>query len=150
MPLYYRIPFTIFDIILPLYGVYAKFATPDAILSQGFGSKLLLPRVAETTMLLDSSAGWDASLAFMSTYFLMNKPHDQTVWIGINGGTLLVDFFMLFALGRCLHDQNRLSPSTWTGIEYGNVVGYTVIALMRITFLCNFGTRKFQVDKKEL
>lgn len=138
VPIGYRAFFTVFDIVLPIFGTYAHIFKPAIVLG-GAVTRFALPPATETVVLLDTLAGCFASLAVTQTYFLITRPHDVPVWKGLNVGTFVLDLFQLASFYRALAAEGRLDTSLWRGEDYGNVVGYTVIALVRAAFIAGIG-----------
>lgn len=139
-PIFYRICFTIFDIFLPIFGVFGNLIAPTFILNN-YTSLYVSPPATETILLLDAMAGFLASLAFMQIYFLSTRPNDMTVWRGMQGGTLLVDIFMLGGFARALITEGRTDCMDWRSDDWSNVGGYVVIAAIRLAFLLGVGIR---------
>lgn len=133
-PVFYRVAFAIFDIAMPLFGVFVYLSRPDFVLS-GFTSSYLSPAVPETRLLMDAMAGWFASLAFLNIAFLRTKYNDLDVWRAMQAATLLVDVFQLVGFGRVLYMEDRLATTKWHGTDWGNICGYLAIATVRIAFL---------------
>lgn len=139
-PTFYRISFAIFDIVLPLSGIVGNLFAPTFILNN-YTSLYVSPPATETILLLDAMAGFLASLSFMQIYFLRTKPNDMTVWRGMQGGTLLVDIFMLGGFARALIAEGRTDWMNWRSDDWSNVGGYVAISAVRMAFLLGVGIR---------
>ncbi|PWN93205.1 hypothetical protein FA10DRAFT_16032 [Acaromyces ingoldii] len=148
IPTFYRVVFFLFDVAMPLFGVVANTTMPEFIVS-AYTPKIAKPIATETIVLLDGMAGFFACLIFLNLYFLSTKANDVTVWRGLQGGTLLTDVFMLFAFGRALSTEGRTTLESWRGEDYGNVVGYTVILLVRLAFVLGLGLKEEQRPQSE-
>ena len=138
VPIGYRAFFFVFDIVLPVFGTYAHVFNPAFVLG-GAVSRFALPPATETVVLLDTLAGCFASLAITQSYFLYTRPNDLTIWRGLNVGTFVLDLFQLASFYRALVAEGRLDTSLWRGEDYGNIVGYTIIALVRAAFIAGVG-----------
>ncbi len=111
-PIVYRVLFVVFDIILPLFGVYAHIFDPKFIL-QGWVSNVVQPIAIETILL----------------------------WRTLQGATFLVDIFMLLGFVRVLIAENRVETKDWRQEDYQNIVGYAFIALVRLAFTLKVGIK---------
>lgn len=135
----YRIAFMIFDILLPTFGIYNNIANPTDVLAM-YTRNPTAPVSIETRFLLDSGAGWYAMLLFTTVYLFLKKPDDVISWTALQGGVLMTDVFMLFAFYREMDTTGRLlATGSWSGQDWGNVVGYSFIALVRISFVSGVG-----------
>ncbi|KZP04920.1 hypothetical protein FIBSPDRAFT_878038, partial [Athelia psychrophila] len=124
----------------PLSGIVGNLFAPTFILNN-YTSLYVSPPATETILLLDAMAGFLASLSFMQIYFLRTKPNDMTVWRGMQGGTLLVDIFMLGGFARALIAEGRTDWMNWRSDDWSNVGGYVAISAVRMAFLLGVGIR---------
>jgi hypothetical protein len=144
-PLFYRVVFVIFDIALPIFGTVMHTFNPAFILS-GFTPTPTVPAVSETLLLMDTLAGWYASLALMNIVMLKYRRNDMLVWRTMVAGTLLLDVFMLAGFAKALRREGRVAVGSWTGDDWSNVGGYTVITLVRSMFLLGVGMGRGKMD----
>eukprot|EP01113_Clastostelium_recurvatum_P042779 TRINITY_DN6965_c0_g1_i1.p1 TRINITY_DN6965_c0_g1~~TRINITY_DN6965_c0_g1_i1.p1 ORF type:complete len:153 (-),score=31.91 TRINITY_DN6965_c0_g1_i1:120-578(-) len=145
-----RVLFFVFDFLMPLGGVVGHFADPQTILS-GFTSKApLTPPAVETQVLLDGMAGWYAGLMAMHLYlqFSSRAKHDRSIWNLVMVNLILVDLGMLIGFTRALLAEGRLyGVDTWRTQDYANIVGYTVIALVRLLFVLTGSSYLLRLSK---
>lgn len=130
----YRALFIVFDILLPIVGIALNTFSPKFPVS-GYTLDPQEPLALEILILLDCTSGWFAALAFISTFFLFYRPNDLLIWKGLIGAIFLQDLFMLGGFAREL----KLRGSQWTGDDYGNIIGYSAIALVRALFVVGVG-----------
>lgn len=102
-------------------------------------------------MLLACTSGFFAALAFINIYLLMYRPNDLVIWKGLVAGALLQDLFMI---GGFLTDIRSRGGTGFgvadsSGKTWGNVVGYSMIALLRVLFVAGVGLGGSK-GKKEL
>jgi hypothetical protein len=118
IPLLYRIVFILFDIALPIFGTFMHIFNPSVILS-GFVPSPSSPPATETILLLDTLAGWYASLTLLNVVFLSYRPNDLLIWRAMEGATLLVDIFMLGGFARSLMG---VEVNNWRGVSHVSFV----------------------------
>lgn len=151
VPLPYRVLFTIFDIVLPLFGIYAHLFAADTMVLPGFSASFSWPPGAEMRVMLDATAGWLAAFATAQIVFLLYRPRDMLIWRTLAAGTLAQDLFMLVGLARGLQIEGKLQDtSLWRGDDWGQVGGYVVIALVRAAFLMGIGVGRDEDGRKDL
>ena len=138
MPFFYRVCFVIFDVLLPVFGVFGNLFAPEFMLNN-FTPLHVSPPATETILLLDATAGFFASLAFLQVVFWRTKPADKTVWRALEGGTLLLDVFMLVGFTRALISEERTDWTAWRSDDWSNLGGYAAIAAVRAAFLLDVG-----------
>ena len=146
IPAFYRICFTVFDLIMPLAGVFGNVFAPDFIL-KSYTSSQVFPPAPETILLLDAMAGFFAGLAFLHVFLLRANPTNIPVWRAVQGSTVLVDLFMLGGFGRALSTEGRLDPKVWRAEDWGNIGGYAGILFIRMAFILGIGMGR-QVKEK--
>lgn len=94
----------------------------------------------ETYVLLDCTSGFFAALAFINIYLLLYRPNDLVVWRGLIAGILIQDLFMVGGFLRELRLRDGgVELADWSGQDWGNIGGYTAIALLRGLFLAGVG-----------
>lgn len=144
MPLAYRAIFVILDIALPVMGIAFNLLDPLQALAN-FTPHPTSPINLETHVLLDCTSGFFAALIFINVYLLVYRPNDLVVWKGLVGGVLLQDLFMIrgFLLELSLRNGG-VAVANWSGQDWGNVVGYSVIALVRALFVAGVGLNSSQ------
>jgi len=140
IPLFYRAIFTVLDLLLPLFGIYAHTVAPALVL-KGWTPTHASPPAIDTYLLSDALAGFFASLAFLQIFLLWPKPNDWVVWRAMQGATLLTDIFMLGGFYRALRSEGRLDTHLWRAEDYSNIGGYAVISIIRVAFLLGIGLR---------
>lgn len=142
MPLAYRVLFVLLDIALPIMGIcFNTFAPANAL--QNFTPKPTTPINSETYVLLDCTSGFFAALAFINVYLLLYRPNDLVVWRGLIAGVLLQDLFMLGGFLRELRLRDGgVATADWSGQDWGNVIGYSAIAMLRGLFVVGVGLGK--------
>lgn len=139
MPLAYRVIFAILDIALPVMGIAFNVLNPLQALGN-FTPHPKSPINLETYVLLDCTSGFFAALAFINVYLLVYRPNDLVVWKGLVGGVFLQDLFMIRGFLQELGMRNGSAAVVgWSGQDWGNVVGYSVIALVRALFVLGVG-----------
>jgi hypothetical protein len=111
IPSFYRIWSTIVDPLLTLVGVFGNLFAPIATLNS-YSPSYVSPPATETTLLLDTVAGFLAGLAFLQVVLLRARTTDMTVWRALQASTVLVDIAMLGGFARALSGQGR---TDWRG-----------------------------------
>lgn len=139
IPIAYRVLFVLLDIALPIMGIC--FNTFDPVSALGnFTPRPTTPINMETYVLLDCTSGFFAALAFINIYLLLYRPNDLVVWRGLIAGILIQDLFMVGGFLRELRLRDGgIELADWSGQDWGNVGGYTAIALLRGLFLAGVG-----------
>lgn len=139
MPIAYRILFILLDVALPIMGICFNLFAPVQAL-QNLTPNPTTPINLETYVLLDCTSGFFAALAFINIYLLLHRPNDLEVWRALCAGVLLQDLFMIGGFLRELRLRDGgVAVADWTGQDWGNVGGYTVIALLRGLFVAGIG-----------
>ncbi|CCG84963.1 protein of unknown function [Taphrina deformans PYCC 5710] len=146
IPFFYRSAFVIFDIALPVFGVWAYTTAPRFIL-RTFSISPAFPPATETIVLLDALAGWHAVLIALSLGFLITKRDDIVVWQVLQLAILVLDIFMLGAFARQLSTEGRTDFELWNNNDWSNVTGTAVIAFVRFAFLCGIGIGRHEKSK---
>lgn len=118
---------------------FNTFAPVNAL--QNFVPSPVSPINPETHVLLACTSGFFASLAFVNIYLLVYRPNDLVVWKGLITGTLLQDLFMVGGILKELRSRadGGITLADWDGQDWGNVVGYSAIALLRGLFVAGVG-----------
>ena len=138
IPPIYRAIFIALDIILPLTGILLNTFSPLTAL-QNYTPTPSPAINPETYVLLDCTSGFFAALCFINVYLLVYRPHDVVVWRGVVGGVLLQDLFMVGGFLREMRLRQAMGVTVWTGADWGNVGGYTAIAIVRGLFVMGVG-----------
>lgn len=138
IPSFYRIWFTVVDPFLSIIGVYGNLFAPTSILNS-YSSSYVSPLTTETIPLLDTTAGFLASLAFLQVALLRAKPTDLTVWRALQGSTGLVGIAMLGGFTRVLCVEGRTDWRDWKVEEWTSLGNTAGVALIRTAFLLDDG-----------
>ena len=101
--------------------------------------KFAFPPAVETQLMLDREAGFFAGIVLLLAGLLRARPNDVTVWKYVLGSLLLVDLFGLAGFFRAFVDGGRTNVGEWRGGDWGNVLGYTVLAASRAAFILGVG-----------
>lgn len=135
--------------MLPIMGITFNTFTPVNALGN-FAPNPTIPINPETHVLLACTSGFFASLAFVNIYLLAYRPNDLLVWKGLIAGTLLQDLFMVggFLTELASRGGSGIRLADWSGQDWGNVVGYSVIALLRGLFIAGVGLGEDKVTKR--
>ncbi|KAJ7583858.1 hypothetical protein C8J56DRAFT_952035 [Mycena floridula] len=148
IPAFYRHFFTTIDPLMCLGGVFGNILAPASILAS-YTATPSLPPATETIVLLDGMAGFFAGMAFTQIFLLRAKKEDLTVWKAVQVSMVFVDIFMLFGLARALIGQRGgMDTTSWRGQDWGNIVGYPALILIRLAFLAGVGMGRKGKDKK--
>lgn len=147
VPLFYRIAFLLFDVAMPVMGIYGNLLDPAFVLG-GFTPKFISPPNNETQVLLDAGAGWFAALILLNLGFLRYKANDVTVWKILEAAIILVDVFQLVGFARLYQAEGKMAMSQLSGQDLGNVIGYSVIALVRTAFVLGIGLSSKKLKQK--
>lgn len=143
VPIVYRAVFAIFDIALPLMGVYLHLFQPAVVVAGSTPKPLALS--VETQALLDIMSGWYAMLALVSLLLLAYRRNDVSLWKGVQAGVLLTDISQVCAFYRAMSREGRLGA--WTPQDYQNWGGYIFIGLVRLAFVMELGVKEKKVKK---
>lgn len=138
IPAFYRVLFTIIDPLLPLGGLVIHTLFP-AFTLHSYVAAPVLPAAPETQFLLDYTAGFFASLAFLQAVLLRARPHDVTVWKILQASTIFVDIFVVGGFLRSLSAQGRLDYASWRAEDMQNIFGNAAIGLLRLAFCLGVG-----------
>jgi hypothetical protein len=138
IPSFYRIWFTIVDPLLALVGVFSNLFAPAATLSSHSPS-YISPPATETTLLVDTVAGFLAGLVFLQVVLLRARPSDMTVWRALLASTLLVDIAMLGGSARALSSQGRTDRRVWRTEEWTHLPITAGVVVIRVAFLLGMG-----------
>lgn len=150
MPRYITLPymavFTVFDLLLPLAGIYLHLFQPSVVLA-GFTPSPSSSIAPETRVLLDAMAGWFAGLIVLHLYVRSIEPSNIFLWRALQGGLVLVDILQLIGFYRELSSQRRTHIQSWRGEDWQNIVGYTGLTLTRFSFVLGMGSKKEQATR---
>lgn len=129
-------------------GITFNTFTPAKAL-QNFASNPTTPINPETHVLLACTSGFFAALAFINIYLLVHRPNDLVVWRGLITGVLLQDLFMVGGFLTEIRSRGGIGVgiADWNGQDWGNVVGYSTIALLRGMFVAGVGLGGDKVKK---
>ena len=148
IPSFYRVFFASVDPFIALSGVLANLFAPDLVLDS-YNPQYTPPRAAETTLLLDTVAGFLIGTIFLQVVLLRAKPDDLTVWRCLQASIMLVDFTMLAAFSRAFAAQGRTDWRVWRAEEWTNLGVTAGVAAMRMAFLSSFGFGRAGRGKRE-
>jgi hypothetical protein len=147
MPRYITLPymavFTVFDLLLPLAGIYLHLFQPSVVLT-GFTPSPASSIAPETRVLLDAMAGWFAGLVVLHLYVRFIEPSNLSLWRALQAALVLVDIFQLIGFYGELNTQRRTQTKDWRGEDWQNIVGYTGLTLTRLSFVLGIGKSKVQ------
>jgi len=135
IPLLYRFIFTILDPLLATTGIFTTFFLPSTFLKSYFPHPTLTP---ETRLCTDGLTGFFASILVLQLVLLPMKSRDVGVWKTVQAAIVLTDFGLLAGFVR----EGRLSPGSWTVMEWGNLVILGGAAVVRLSFLAGVGFSK--------
>ncbi|KAF7348600.1 hypothetical protein MVEN_01377800 [Mycena venus] len=138
IPSFYRIWFTIVDPILASSGLLGNLFVPGTAL-RTYTPNAVLPPAPETTMLLDTTAGFFAAVMFLSIVLLRARPTDFGLWRMVMFSILLVDIAILGGLARLLRAEGRTNPVAWRPEEWVNFVITAGVAVIRTAFCLGVG-----------
>jgi hypothetical protein len=138
MPSFYRIWFTIVDPLLAFVGVFSNLFAPTATLNS-YSPSYVSPSATETTLLLETVAGFLAGLVSLQVVLLRARPSDMTVWRALQASTLLVDTAMLGGPARALSSQRRTDWRVWRTEEWTHLAITAGVVVIRVAFLLGVG-----------
>ncbi|KIY03760.1 uncharacterized protein Z520_00451 [Fonsecaea multimorphosa CBS 102226] len=151
IPAFYRVFFSTIDPVIALSGVLTQLFSPATILRlYNASSSLTLPPAIETTVLLDSSAGYLLSTLFLQVVMLRLRPADRTVWKCLEASILIQDVALVAAVARSLDAQHRLAWRMVTGEEWGNLGILVGVGVLRAAFLMGIGMEGGREARKNL
>lgn len=146
VPVVYRVVFTWVDPIFCLVGLATHIFDPLTTLG-GYSPNFASPPATETVHLLDSMAGFFATLGVLEAVLLRARPADVGVWRIVQASVALLDVFMVLAAFRALSADGRLDPTIWRGDDYRLTVGNVGIGLLRIACALGIGMGQGQKYK---
>ena len=94
IPSFYRVFFTIIDPLIAASGVVANILEPNTIL-RSYSPVAVIPPRTDTTVLLDTVAGFLSGTILLQTVLLRLRPSDIAVWKTLQMSILIVDLAML-------------------------------------------------------
>lgn len=139
IPAFYRILFSTVDPLLGLIGgVLLNLVSPASTLNS-YTPLFTSPPAPETTILLASSSGFFAGLAFLQLYLLRARPADLVVWRALQGALIAVDAAMFAALVGALVREGRVDKMLWRAEDWVNMVMYPALLTIRLAFVSGVG-----------
>ncbi|KIW86007.1 hypothetical protein Z517_01401 [Fonsecaea pedrosoi CBS 271.37] len=150
IPPLYRVFFSTIDPLIALSGALTQLFAPSTILRLYNASSATIPPAPETTVLLDSGAGYLLSTLFLQVAMLRARPADVLVWRCLQGAILVQDVAIIGAVARSLDVQRRLEWGLVTGQEWANLAILAGVGALRVAFLLGVGMRMDELngDKK--
>lgn len=133
IPTFYRIFFTWVDPLMCIGGALGTLFAPTSIL-ESYTPRITSPPALETSVLLDSTIGWFAGMAFLQAYLLRARPADLVLWRALQVAMIAVDVAMLGGLAKAL-GAGGFDTAGWRGGDWGNMVGYPALIAVRLAFL---------------
>ncbi|EXJ75151.1 uncharacterized protein A1O5_01847 [Cladophialophora psammophila CBS 110553] len=139
IPTFYRVFFSTIDPLIALSGALTQVFAPATILTLYNPSSAALPPAIETTVLLDSTAGYLVSTMFLQVVMLRARPADLTVWRCLQGSILIQDLAIIGAVVGALKTQHRLDWGLVTAKEWSNLAILAGVGALRVAFLLGIG-----------
>ena len=137
-PVVYRVIFTYIDPIFCLMGFGLHLFDPITTL-QGYSPSFTGSPSVEAVHLLDSMAGFFATLGLLEGILLRVRSHDVAVWRIVQGSVAVLDLCMVFAAVRAMTTEGRLDMAGWRGDDWRLVVGNAAIGLVRVACALGVG-----------
>jgi hypothetical protein len=138
IPSFWRIWFATIDPIIASTGILGNIFTPDVVLGS-YSPKPIIPPALETTVLLETSAGFFAGIMFLQVVLLRLRSRDVTVWKCVQLSIFFADIAIIASVLLALNKQGRLDPSLWRWEEVGNLVITTFALATRVFFILGVG-----------
>lgn len=146
IPSPYRTFFTILDPVLATSGLLTTWLLPTTFLKSYFPHPVVTP---ETRFALDANAGFFASDIVLQVVLLRIRPNDVGVWKAVQAAVLLQDIAILLGFVRVAGEQGRLSPGTWSLMEWGNLLILVAVATIRLAFVAGVGLKGVKVKGRD-
>ncbi|KAK3069198.1 hypothetical protein LTR53_012659 [Teratosphaeriaceae sp. CCFEE 6253] len=143
----YRLFFSTIDPAIAFTGAISALFFPQFILDS-YSTAAVSPPSIETTMTLDSLAGFYLAVMFLQIFLLRAKPDDLQVWRLLQGSILITDVAIVAASGKAQNAQGRLNPMDWRLEEAGTIAITAGVGLFRIAFLMGLGLKQSRTASK--
>lgn len=138
IPSFYRLWFTVADPILSMSGVIGNVLAPETILNS-YTPSHVSPPAPETTLLLDTAAGYLAGTAYLQLVLLPARSTDVPLWRAVQASILVVDLAILAGNARVLGVEGRMHWAALRWEEWVNLGITTFVAAVRSAFLFGVG-----------
>ena len=138
IPPIHRTFFTTLDPMIASLGVLGNLFMPASIL-KSYTPDYQTPIANETTVLLNSSAGYLACIMVLQIFLLRARPNDLVVWKTVQGAFCVTDVAILWALCNVLSVEGRTGVGSWRVEEWGNIGVTGLCAVLRGAFVMGVG-----------
>ncbi|OAP63078.1 hypothetical protein AYL99_02305 [Fonsecaea erecta] len=142
IPRFYRVFFSTIDPLIALSGALTQLFAPATILrlyNVSATAAATTRPAPETTVLLDSGAGYLLSTMFLQVVLLRRRPADRTVWRCLEASILIQDVAVVGAVVRSLAAQHRLAWRLVAPDEWANLAILVGLGALRAAFLLGVG-----------
>lgn len=122
-------------------GAYLHLFAQDTAL-QGYSPYYQKTPATETTVLLDTLAGFFIVLGLLEATLLRVKHDDGAVWRCVQASVLSLDVVMVYAHGKALTVEGRWDTSAWSGDDWRNIAGNAAFGLARLACALGIGMKR--------